>query len=68
MIFVGIGLWAIGIPMPFTLGVVEGLLDFIPNIGAILSVVPAGLLAPMQEPFMLVWVILPLAAQLVLGF
>jgi predicted PurR-regulated permease PerM len=35
-----LGLWLIGIPMPITLGVLAGLLNFIPNLGPFISVVP----------------------------
>lgn len=42
---VAIGLAIIGVPMPIVLGVIAGLLTFIPNIGAILAVIPPVLLA-----------------------
>ena len=35
-----IGLWMIGIPLPLTLGILAGILTFIPNIGPILAAVP----------------------------
>lgn len=35
-----VGLWAIGIPLHITLGVFAGLLNFIPNVGPLISVVP----------------------------
>ena len=35
-----LGLWAIGIPLPLTMGVLAGLLTFIPNVGPIISVIP----------------------------
>lgn len=44
-ILTGIGLWLLGVPLPFMLGVLTGLLNFIPNIGPILAAVPAVLLA-----------------------
>jgi predicted PurR-regulated permease PerM len=40
----GIGLWLLGIPFAATLGLLSGLLTFIPNFGPILSAVPAILL------------------------
>jgi len=40
-----LGLWLLGIPMPFTLGLLAGLLNFVPNIGPILAGVPAVLIA-----------------------
>lgn len=39
------GLWAAGIPLAFALGLIAGLLAFIPNIGPILAIVPALLLS-----------------------
>jgi len=49
MALVGIGtavaMWILGVPLPGTLGVVAGLLTFIPNIGPILAAVPQALLA-----------------------
>ena len=38
------GLWLIGVPQALALGIVAGLLDFIPNVGPILASVP-GILA-----------------------
>lgn len=49
MVTVGVvttlGLWVIGIPLALTLGVISGVLGFVPNIGPILSAVPALLIA-----------------------
>jgi len=42
---ISIGLWILRIPLAGTLGVIAACLTFIPNVGPILSVVPAGLLA-----------------------
>jgi predicted PurR-regulated permease PerM len=47
---VACGLWALGIPLAGTLGAIAALLTFIPNIGPILSVVPAVLLAVAISP------------------
>ncbi|MCX5617481.1 AI-2E family transporter [Bombella sp. TMW 2.2543] len=44
-IFSGIGLYLIGIPLALALGVVAGLCNFIPYIGAILGAVPALLIS-----------------------
>lgn len=38
------GLWLMGVPLAGTLGLIAGLLEFVPNIGPILSGVPAALL------------------------
>jgi len=47
---VGTGLWVLGIPLAGTLGVVTGLFTFIPNLGPILSAIPAVLLAFAVSP------------------
>ena len=46
----GFGLWALGIEAAFALGLVGGLLCFIPFVGAILAAVPATLVALTQGP------------------
>jgi predicted PurR-regulated permease PerM len=43
-----IGLWLLGIPLPVTLGVLAGLLNFIPNIGPIIAGIPAVLFGLQQ--------------------
>lgn len=40
-----VGLWLLGVPLPLTLGLLTGLLCFIPNIGPLLSVIPPAILA-----------------------
>lgn len=45
-----LGLWWIGIPLPFVLGVMAGLLTFIPNIGPTLSLIPPLLFGLEQSP------------------
>jgi len=54
MLFIGlltwIGLSIIGVPLALTLGLIAGLLSFIPNFGPILSAVPAILIAFVQSP------------------
>src|SRR5579883_79639 len=44
-VLVFIGLWILKIPLAGTLGIIAAILTFIPNVGPILSGVPAGLLA-----------------------
>jgi Ca2+-transporting ATPase len=46
----GIGLWLLGIEAAFALGLMGGLLCFIPFVGAILAAVPAVLVALTQGP------------------
>jgi len=54
MLFIGIltwiGLSIIGVPLALTLGLIAGLLSFIPNFGPIFSAVPAILLAFIDSP------------------
>lgn len=54
----GLGLWAIGMPSAFVLGLLAGLLEFIPFAGPVLAAVPAVLLALAAGPEMTIWVIL----------
>ena len=41
----GLGLWVIGVPLALVLGVVAGLFNFVPYIGAIIGAVPAIIIA-----------------------
>ncbi len=54
MVIVGIttavGLWLIGIPMALTLGLIAGVLELVPYLGAWLSAVPAGMIALLKGP------------------
>lgn len=54
----GVGLWLLGMPFALALGVVAGLLEFIPYVGPILTGSLAGLLALMIGPWQAVYVIL----------
>ena len=54
-ILVGLGLWAIGVPYALALGVLAGLLEFIPYLGPILSATPAILLAFTVGPTTALW-------------
>jgi predicted PurR-regulated permease PerM len=70
MIFIGlltwIGLWILGVPLSLTLGLIAGLLSFIPNFGPIISAVPAILLAFIESPISAVYVlILFVAVQII---
>lgn len=46
-----LGLWALGIPMALALGVIAGLMEFVPNFGPLVAALPALLIAlPMGMP------------------
>ncbi|QJD95741.1 AI-2E family transporter [Mucilaginibacter robiniae] len=49
-VFTGLGLWALGLPLVFTLALIAGFLNFVPNFGPIIAVIPATLLGLMQGP------------------
>jgi predicted PurR-regulated permease PerM len=57
-LIVGIGLWSLGVPMAGTLAVIAGLFTFVPNIGPVISAVPAGLLAFNASPQKALYVVL----------
>jgi predicted PurR-regulated permease PerM len=61
MIFIGlltwIGLSFIGVPLALSLGLIAGLLSFIPNFGPILSAIPAILLAFIDSPISALYVL-----------
>ena len=70
MLFIGLltwlGLSILGVPLALTLGLIAGLLSFIPNFGPILSAVPAILLAFIDSPISALYVlILFIVVQLV---
>lgn len=54
----GVGLWLLGVPLAFVLGLLAALLSFIPNVGPILSAIPAMLLALASGPRQALWVAL----------
>ena len=43
-------LWLLGVPLAFTLGLIAGVLNFIPNVGPFIAAVPAVLIAFVQSP------------------
>lgn len=51
-----IGLWLLGIPAALVLGMIAGLLVFIPFIGPTLSAIPAMAMALTVSPTMVLWV------------
>ncbi|PWW04130.1 putative PurR-regulated permease PerM [Hoeflea marina] len=44
-VLTGVGLWFVGIPLALVLGLIAGLLAFIPNLGPVIAAVPGLLLA-----------------------
>jgi predicted PurR-regulated permease PerM len=55
---IGIGLWILGMPSALALGLLAGMLEFIPFAGPILAAIPAILLALAVSPEMALWVAL----------
>ena len=62
MLFIGvltwIGLYILGVPLSLTLGLIAGLLSFIPNFGPIFSAVPAILLGFIDSPIKALYVLI----------
>lgn len=52
------GLWMLGVSLAFILGLLSGILAFIPYIGPILAAIPAVLIAFTQSPLKAVYVVL----------
>lgn len=57
-ILTAIGLWILGIPMPVTLGIFAALLTFVPNLGPVVSAVPAVLFGLVISPMKGLWVVI----------
>ena len=53
-----VGLMLLHVPLFVALGVLAGLLTFIPYLGAILAGIPAAIIASTQGPEMILWVVL----------
>jgi predicted PurR-regulated permease PerM len=51
----GLGLWLLGVPSPLMLGLVAGLLEFIPFAGPFLAAIPGVLLALAIGPELALW-------------
>jgi predicted PurR-regulated permease PerM len=62
MVLVGglttIGLALIGMPLAIALGLIAALLSFIPYLGPVLSIIPALLIALMEKPSMILYVLI----------
>lgn len=57
-LLVGFGLWALGMPSALTLGLLAGVLEFIPFAGPIIAAIPAVLIALAVSPELALWVTL----------
>ena len=65
----GVGLWLLGVPLAFVLGLLAALLSFVPNLGPVLSAIPAVLLALVDSPQKALWVaLLYVGVQIVESF
>jgi predicted PurR-regulated permease PerM len=56
-VLTGVGLWLVGLPSPFVLGLLAGLAEFVPIIGPILAAIPGLVLALSYGTEMVVWVL-----------
>lgn len=66
-LFIYLGLLALGVKYALVLGVLAGILNLIPYIGPVISTIPAVFLAAIQNPILVLWVIvLYLVANLIL--
>lgn len=54
-VLIAVGAALLGLPAPLALGLLAGLAEFVPIVGAILSAVPGLLLASTQGPHVVVW-------------
>lgn len=73
MVVIGVSttlvLWAFGIPLAIVLGLIVGLLGFIPYIGPLLGAIPVALIAVTAGPMQFVYVMLAYAGvQLIEGY
>jgi len=50
-------LWLLGVPLAFILGLLTGLLTFIPYLGPILAIIPILLIAFVESPTLALWVL-----------
>lgn len=52
---VTLGTWLLGLPAPLALGVIAGLLEFVPVLGPVVAALPGVLLAMTISPTMMIW-------------
>jgi predicted PurR-regulated permease PerM len=53
-----VGAWLLGLPVPLALGILSGLAEFVPIVGAAVSAVPALLLSATRGPDTMLWTLL----------
>jgi predicted PurR-regulated permease PerM len=53
----GVGLWLVGMPSAFALGLIVGLADFVPYIGPVFAAIPIILIASTQDWQTVLWAI-----------
>ncbi|MFU8803752.1 MAG: AI-2E family transporter [Bradymonadaceae bacterium] len=54
----GVGLWALDVPMALTLGLLAGVLAFVPFVGPLVALIPAALLALVEDPIISLYVLI----------
>ncbi len=57
-VFTSIGLSLLGVPMALVLGLIAGLLSFIPNFGPLIALIPAVMIALLEGPNQALYVVL----------
>jgi predicted PurR-regulated permease PerM len=68
-VLIGVGLWLLGVPLSLALGVLAGVLTFVPYFGTIVSAIPSILIGLTVSPRDALWVLcLFLAAHGVEGY
>ncbi len=65
-VLTAIGLWIVGVPLAFVLGLIAALLSFVPYIGPITSVIPAALVALADDPASVLYVLIVYVAVQIL--
>ena len=53
----GIGLWLLGVPLAFALGLLTGFLNFVPTFGPLIAAVPTALVALTVSPMTAVYAV-----------
>ncbi len=56
-VLAALGTWLLGLPSPFALGLLAGLLDFVPFVGPILGALPAVLIASSVDGATMLWTV-----------